>query len=240
MKTKIDTNNPFSLMSSRDFYSKHKRIFLRRPMEQEGSRVYEYILDDVYEPPRYNWWTRLNLKRKTHSEIPSQGVDAGTVTNTHCAEKAPLGLKLSTFHRTLKKDDNPAQVESMIRKYMEDRRGEHEKTNKMRKAEGIIKKDLSRQAHVLVAILKKSFALDFVKYGRVIKGRRIVGIFESTRSLRSLATLLKKRGSEVLWEGKCLRNLFNFKVVKYNKSLRDSKELFFYRSILIKVFEPLS
>ena len=33
-------------------------------MEQEGSRVYEYILDDIYEPPRYNWWTRLNLKKK--------------------------------------------------------------------------------------------------------------------------------------------------------------------------------
>lgn len=205
--------------------------------EDDGAHK-KHIISDIYEPPKYDWWTRLLLKRKPEETPKDPPPAPDKEVSLKGSEKISLGLKLSTFHRTLKKEESPSQVEKLVRRHLESQKRKHDEMNKVRKAEAAIKRDMERNVHILVAVLKKSMDLSFVKYGRVVKGRHVaLGIFESQKPMGSLVALLVRKGSRILWAGRGQRNLPNFKVVKHSCDLKNTDELFFYRSALIKAFE---
>lgn len=198
------------------------------------------IVSDMCAPPKYNWWMKLNFRKEATVESANEQQPQATYdVSEEKVAKNPLGLKLSTFHRTLRRNDDPAQVERLIRDHLASQRTMHDDANRTRKAAAIIKRVVASERYILVLALGRLPDLSFVRYGRIIKGRVKLGIFENTKPLRSLKRLLVTKGAKVLWEGKAQGRFSDFKVREYSEGCEDSAELFFYKSVMIKTVCPM-
>eukprot|EP00866_Antonospora_locustae_P000036 jgi/Antlo1/36/766 len=195
-------------------------------------------ISDVHEPPEYNWWTRLRVRKETEAvcEFPHSDAPAADACIERMDEK-PIGLRLSTFHRALGKNDDPALVERAIREHLEQQRRKHKDTNLMRKAEAILRREYSGQVNSLVVLLKSTAGTRIARRGRIVRGSVALGIFESPRNLSCMRRFLEKRGAFVLWRGRSPGCFSNFKVVRYREGIENTDELFFYKSVLIKAMD---
>lgn len=201
-------------------------------------RLCRNAISDVHEPPEYNWWTRLCLRKEPEAEdeAPLSSVSAADTGIEKVAER-PFGLRLSTFHRALGKNDDPALVERAIRAHLEQQRRRHEETNLMRRADAILRREASGQVNSLVVLLQSMAGAHVARRGRVVRGSATLGIFESQHDLSGLKRFLEKRGAFVLWRGHSPGCFYGFKVVRYREGLENTDELFFYKSVLIKAMD---
>lgn len=201
-------------------------------------RLCRNAVSDVHEPPEYNWWTRLSLRKEpeTENEVPPSSAPAAD-TDTEKAADRPLGLRLGTFHRALGKNDDPVLVERAIHAHLEHQRRRHEETNLMRRADARLRKEASGQVNSLVVLLRSTAGASVARRGRVVRGSATLGIFESQHDLSGLKRFLEKRGAHVLWRGHSPGCFYGFKAVRYREGLEDTDELFFYKSVLIKAMD---
>lgn len=172
-------------------------------MDPRYPRMSRNAVSDVQRPPAYNWWTRLSLRKKSAAAEDAPRDSAPPAQRDHEAgTERPLGLRLSTFHRALRKDDDPVLVERLIRAHLEQQKRRHDDANRARKAEAMLRRERCRGVNTLVVSLKSMAGTHASRRGRVIRGGACVGIFEGQRPLGGLRRFLAKRGASVLWEGR--------------------------------------
>ncbi|KAL0265948.1 UNVERIFIED_CONTAM: hypothetical protein PYX00_011665 [Menopon gallinae] len=207
-------------------------------MDPRCSHMCRNAVSDVHRPPAYNWWTRLSLRKEPAApeNAPQENASLAHGRPEAGAER-PLGLRLSTFHRALRKDDDPAFVERLIRAHLVEQRRRHEDTNRVRRANAVLQRERCGGANALVVTLQSMAGARVSKRGRVVRGRACVGIFESPRPLGGLRRFLAKRGASVLWEGRSPACFSDFKVVRYREGLENTAGLLFYKSVLIKALD---